>query len=1703
MNARFDFLFNLLAETADHNWFAAALARNGDLPALLARSSHVSEVVGRARPNLLSVEVSRPNQVALARKLLLGRRADLLRTLLPFWAANGTDEETVRIVVAAAEQALNGWPGRLHELRAGTAANLPFNSAYAEFSSTLGRIEQVDRDGPIGEAVGRSRYAGAAHRTPAKPYLRGESQRPVGFPVLLGRDADDGGWPPHLSTSAWVEPTGGDEWPAWLSNGVALESAEHADVATKMKRTRALWNKVTKRVATAVKQAGYDGRQQQDVLPEWYLLYIARWDVESFDSAGLALAMQSLAAAPKGWPLPAGVGFTGRWDAEGRLAAVSGLAGKMRAARETGVFALFACADRSDVPTDTVVNGEGVELILLPAGLGLAEIVRLVNTACAALGLTHDRWEFTSERQQRQCRPAQSGRGHSRLLTDAHLPEALPVGFVGREDELGKLTRWKHACPTDARAIGLVEGAMRAGKTTLLAHWLHDAAAWPTYPVWFSCVRGHNRASRFEDVRSGLACQIQARLRLLPLPTSHGPSDPPGRFGWPNDVLRTRDATRLPIDIALDGLDEAVHADQARILDLVSRLPGGGVTVVGSQQGTPALTGRHATTFLLLADRHAACRLVEEFGRLLRDRPETTQFGQRLDETDRQNRLAERAGDNLWILTRSLEDVLERPTAAPESPEALPLCSEVSGYVSRVLDEILERYPAQERAKLRDFIWTLAMVDLSEQAWAPSDLLSFAPLRLGADALAEACEGPLGRMLTFRNGGVCFRDVTFRQVVEAKALGQDRTRGRPLAEALVKVLSSADSSSPFLTTFATTFAAQFVLEHAAEDSVLAASLLLSSWVSRRFHELSGRETTLAPLLDELNSLLRLTTADEAIEPLRELLACLVQWQAAIETGTVSATDWWRNLAPIRAGRIPGHQSHGLSVPFETSKPMLLAPLGGYGPTAQALWLTSAGCALGVGAEERLVLAGMGGRIVSFARKGDDYSLERVINVPSGTPRTIGQAEVVQLEPLDGGLALAVVQQHPHPDLNLFLVDLDAPSPRRVETPPGLQCVTVLKAEDGHARIVMFTQRSAETQEMRIYQLSYARTGPGRGTRVTPVSEADPVPIHGTVWNGTVWRPRMFANNTWAAQGRRSSDALAVYQARGDDIKEVTSPNLHAALRGYKVHGVCPVHDERLAVVVSPCKGPDAENGVYLLVVGKDGALPHRIRLDSESAPEAPMAKTASADNRPTTGAGEDLISEELQPLGWHGHFGLLLGSTVLKYAIALEQEALLRSLPAQIDIQSGNDSLCGAVPLAGDRLLLVYDNSALVLGPEAAAAVVVYKASSSCESETTHAPVENGLRGVGPTGVRVWASGSRLFASDGRGSEREVADLGKEFRNAFDGIQPVEVKHALCIDDDNWACGVLAQRLPPGRSDAEGDVGEDQAATDLVIVGCSGDGSVYLPITDVPPDCECRIEALANGLIGFRYGCVNQESDCTGHPLHLYDLVAKGLACPHADAEVGAHDVSYEPPLLDVSPEWVLLLGSPYREASGDFAVYQYPFAKTPTHRQSWHYASGDFAAYQYRVGSLERPSRINGLRLTNRAAVVDRSPGRVTILELGPFGARVRRFSVDREFGIVVPHDEAPQIKLDGDGNVLHIGGLLVVLDHGYESQPYRVEVVRLPTRGEESPLTVAVGYLSEEPWLMWFGPGSLSLGVQSFSGVTWFDLTGVPGIQRVGVEA
>src|SRR5262249_9142325 len=142
---------------------------------------------------------------------------------------------------------------------------------------------------------------------------------------------------------------------------------------------------------------------------------------------------------------------------------------------------------------------------------------------------------------------------------------------------------------------------------------------------------------------------------------------------------------------------------------------------------------------------------------------------------------------------------------------------------------------------------------------------------------------------------------------------------------------------------------------------------------------------------------------------------------------------------------------------------------------------------------------------------------------------------------------------------------------------------------------------------------------------------------------------------------------------------------------------------------------DASEGVYLLLVGEDGRLLNRIRLDSNVVHDEPRVgqNACRVSVRREIQVRENLDLFEMEPLGWHAHFGLLLGCSGETYrAIDLESESLPRHLPKAIERHIGYPSeagiyLRGSVELRQGRIVLVFKNFAVLLGPDSGAVATI------------------------------------------------------------------------------------------------------------------------------------------------------------------------------------------------------------------------------------------------------------------------------------------------------------------------------------------------------------------------------------------------------------
>jgi hypothetical protein len=309
-----------------------------------------------------------PSQVAaLAKRLLLARNAELLEKLCPLWREFGTHDSDCKQLVAAVRRVVTGWPGGI----SGVGDAMVFSGALADFLDETQVLAYTP--GPLGDAIRESRMF--------------DDDWAGGFPVVLRGDGDN--LSPSVQQHLWVETVCGpvdsmltNQWaPVWQRAGKALGT-----------------------VAASIDAPS---------LPNWFqiLATLPDFPIETLESAGLCAAFQALALYQER-PLPFGVGFTGRWDENGKLRGVADLTQKLQAAADAGVFLLFACKDTSEpMPQPTA----GVRLALLNEHLSLAEVIRRVNRVCAESGVTEYRWRQESGKLQAP-RPSTTFRFTSSLL---------------------------------------------------------------------------------------------------------------------------------------------------------------------------------------------------------------------------------------------------------------------------------------------------------------------------------------------------------------------------------------------------------------------------------------------------------------------------------------------------------------------------------------------------------------------------------------------------------------------------------------------------------------------------------------------------------------------------------------------------------------------------------------------------------------------------------------------------------------------------------------------------------------------------------------------------------------------------------------------------------------------------------------------------------------------------------------------------------------------------------------------------------------------------------------------------------------------------------------------------------------------------------------------------------------------------------------
>ena len=1265
---------------------------------------------------------------------------------------------------------------------------------------------------------------------------------------------------------------------------------------------------------------------------------------------------------------------------------------------------------------------------------------------------------------------------------------------------------------------------------------------------------------------------------------------------WSGRLREACAATDAVIDVVMDGLDEVRENDQEAVVDLVTSLPVPVWPSSSARQGlTPSNDPMRAVRFELAADRDAALRLIQAFAGALRGNPELHSFGERLDSDENwRNDLADRAGCNLWILTEWLDAILKGLSPPPAARADLSVRSEVKEYILQLLDEILEPRSSQERSKLRALVRTLALLDVGEETWAASDLQRLYS-GLTSEEIEEAAEGPLRRLLQFQGGGIRFRDDTFRQIIADETRERDRSRGRVLAVALVDILGGVGQiPSPFLVEFATAQAASFVLQYADSDATLARRLLVTTpWLAHRFRQATAEVFTLGLFLEEMQRLFHAASvADQTgdISLVGEFLATLGHWRPAIEAGIVPGDQWWPRLHVVARGGIPGFNPPAASgARFQT---VLLSPTAGYGqPHPANCELNGAACATQDGGAERIALAATRGRVLSYVKQGGEYVCERLHFFDNGAVAKLKALEgtlvlaltcspggkgglVVHLfshrgplvlkpeqDGVDHGLAhdgegeasaepegagsagaspspsdrIRDQRQHDDPapklkparpvERRLWLVDLASPLPPiEIDIPPETVDFAVLHAGAGCAVVVLAVGIDHHT-EMRSYHLHYEKG-------LTPVS-----PPH-LVGDGGVFRLEYqakelcsFAPNTWAAVGIIGADLpgdsiLTIHRHTQDGVAELTDPTIADVLRNFYITGVCSLPDNRLAAVRFP-KVFDGE-GAALLILSQAGMIDLQVPI------------TPTPHSRVEVSLPSEVHSGgSYKPLGWHQHLHLLLGNSLSTYhCLTLQPEALPRPLPADIEqrILYSDDpgtTLYGACPLVGGRILLVFRNFAVVLGPgpsdisrvtsEKAGGTHLLGTSTegsilTCDErdgfkqKEGFVPIRSNPRSVYPPNLKSMQNsakddfislandGTRLFAIRGADDRTLLYDASSDPGIPASAMNR-RVLHIFTNDGTAWAAIVIVAH---GRESADFESSNSESPTryDFRIIG-RAEGQLFgwtFPDVDRNHrDLYPQIEALSHGLLGLTRK-VDRPFNGRGiipydprqhrfGEIVLFDFLGQLGQIGDSDTttsgfRLGTEEDRFYPPLVEVSPEWVLILGPLMADTmpGADDAVYR---------------------VYQYRVGSLEAPSIVEGLTLSSRVAFLQGSAGRVDLRDIRLVGDRtwvyVRQLGFDNVFGVRLLPRQPPPVDL---GLAVH---QVVDLDSrhlivAYDAVPYRVAVRGLhPRQDEEMPEAVAVGYLAEPPRQVMLsrGPHGLYLVVATESDVTWFDLGAVAEVQ------
>lgn len=803
---------------------------------LLEKSALANEDEGLLRKGFHNSQVC-----SLAQRLILSRETSLLSRLRPLWRAFGSNDESCDEVIRATQSALMDWPSDVWQSRDGLNG-LKFSPALAAFIEALKAVAESDVVGVLGTAIRTCRIS---------------DERPhVGFPLILL-----GNLGPNLRAGLWVTPTA---------------SSSSASVDKEPVEWEELWTRVDQLV-------NRNNSKDNPVLPlpVWLkqLYSLNGWSVKTLESAGLGLAVQML-ARQGGVTVPFGIGFTGRWVQE-RLRGVRDIATKMNAAKEAGVFLLFACADPIEAVPGPVA---GVRLVLLPEGLTLVDVVRWVNRVCADSGVTEFRWR---EAQRRFQAASATTTAFSPDLRQALAEDRCPNGFVGREVALDQLR--KAAAVNDqngGRRLVAVLAPPRSGKTTLLSQFASEQSP---YPIWFSFLRGQATRQNLSQLEDAIRDQIAARFGVLRLPES---------TTGPVDLKALLDSVSGRVDLVVDGLDEAATPQEScNVLSWLQQFPGDGVLVVGSQP-LDAIRAVNCTTIPLdngsESGHDDARQLIARFANRFARHEHLNGVAQELRQRSWVDGLVQRSGGNLWILTEFLSAVERDQAGWPNEPSELPLSTDVREYCEILVSTVLASYDDATRPHVEKFLAFRSF--LKKQPLEVTDVVALADVSapFGTWSRTGVLKGSARRIIQFDGKHCRFWSPLTHDAVRDNYQSYSQEVAARFIARIKEDQSETELGDQLLESI------PMLLREVRDAGMVLHLLSDTPWLNRRMRMLAARGRPMTDLKAELHALEPLAKSD-CQRAVRNMIDWLDGWGWAIDDSRDLIDQWWNAAGAVTQG----------------------------------------------------------------------------------------------------------------------------------------------------------------------------------------------------------------------------------------------------------------------------------------------------------------------------------------------------------------------------------------------------------------------------------------------------------------------------------------------------------------------------------------------------------------------------------------------------------------------------------------------------------------------------------------------------------------------------------------------------------------------------------------------------------------------------------